>query len=200
MYFLPKKPVLFLTCFALFVAGRVCAQSIKPPTKNTVTVGLRLTNTSIGRIEDLLLSLSVSNKSSGPVKMLFDQPYRRDFGPWMTRCIIRNSKGDTVQRHQNKQVIERKEWTPVEMESFRFILRANDYRLRLYALTDLAIIDDRKVDAKTGRLPPGRYTVQVFFYDIPSPIVAFTLREPPAVQPGLGAPKPQKSGGQKSGS
>ena len=185
-----------LLCFSLLAAGNLCAQAVKPPNKNTVSVGLHLTKTSVIQIEDLLLSLSVSNKSTGPVKMLFDQPYRRDFGPWMTRCIVRNSKGDTIQRHQNKQIIERKEWTPVEMESYRFILRANDYRLRLYALTDLAILDNRKFDPKTGRLPPGRYTIQVFFYDIPSPIVSFELREPPVVQtkPGIPKPPPQKSG------
>lgn len=173
------------------------AQAIKPPTKSTIAVGLRLPQTKVFRVEDLLVSLSVSNKSGAPVKMLFDQPYRRDFGPWMTRCVIRDSRGDTVQRHQNKIIIERKEWTPVEMESFRFVLRPNDYRLRLYALTDLAILDEKKLDSKTGRLPPGRYTVQVFFYDIPSDIVSFELREPPdAAKPKPGAPsKPvQKSG------
>jgi hypothetical protein len=101
-----------------------------------------------------------------------------------------------VQRHQNKIIIERKEWTPAEMESFRFVMRPNDYRLRLYSLTDLVIFDEKKVDPRTGRLPAGRYTVQVFFYDIPSEIVSFELRDPPDVpKPKPGAPmKPQKSG------
>jgi hypothetical protein len=177
-------------------AGVARAQAIKPPTKSTISVGLRLPQPKVFRVEDLLISLSVSNVSSKPIKMLFDDPYRRDFGPWMTRCVVRNSRGDTVQRHQNKIVIERKEWTPVEMESFRFVMRPNDYRLRLYALTDLVIFDEKKVDPKTGRLPPGRYTVQVFFYDIPSDIVSFELRDPPdAPKPKPGTPvRPQKSG------
>lgn len=196
MYSVPQKLSFVVVCLALFLASAARAQSIKPPTKATVTVGLRLTNASVIRVEDLLLSLSVSNKSTVPVKMLFDQPYRRDFGPWMTRCVIRNSRGDTVQRHQNKQVIERKEWTPVEMESYRFVLRPQDYRLRLYALTDLAILDEKKLNLKTGRLPPGRYTIQVFFYDIPSDVVSFELRDPPAVQAKpstLPKQQPQKS-------
>lgn len=181
----------------LAAGAGVRAQSIKPPTKSTIEVGLRLPQPKVVRVEDLLVSLSVSNKSVVPVKMLFDQPYRRDFGPWMTRCVVRNSRGDTVHRLQNKIIIERKEWTPVEMESFRFVLRPNDYRLRLYALTDLVVLDEKKLDPKTGRLPPGRYTVQVFFYDIPSDIVSFELRDPP---PETGKPRPgaplriQKSG------
>lgn len=194
MNFFARCVVSICTAGSLLSANAARGQSIKPPAKSTIDVGLRFPQPKVSKVEDLLVSLSVTNKSGAPVKMLFDIPYRRDFGPWMTRCIIRNSRGDTVQRHQNKQVIERKEWTPVEMESFRFVLRSQDYRLRLYALTDLAILDEKKLDPKTGRLPPGRYTVQVFFYDIPSDIVSFELRDPPPTpkaKPGMTSSSPK---------
>jgi len=165
-------------------------QAHRIPNKSCISVNLRAVQPSVQRIEDLLLSLSVVNTSTKPVRMLFDVPTRRDFGPWMTRCIVRNSKGDTVQRHQTKLVLERKEYTPLELDAFRFDLRAQDWKMRLYALTDLTVLDDRKFEARTGKLPPGRYTVQVFFYDIPSDVVAFELKAAPATPPAT----PQKRG------
>lgn len=172
-----QHTLIFLAA-ALVVAIGAAAQGAKPPTAKTIAVKLHVVKTPVYRIEDLLLSLSVSNISGRPVSMLFDKPYRTNFGPWMTRCVVKNSKGDTVHRSQHKLLIERKEWTPQEMESFRFDLRAQDWVLRLYALTDLVILDEKKYD-KTARLPSGTYTVQVFFYDIPSNPVSFELKNTP---------------------
>jgi hypothetical protein len=179
-----------LLCASLF-STQVVAQMPKPPAASTVAVKLRVVKSPVFKVEDLLLSLSVSNTSGKPVRMLFDKPYRTNFGPWMTRCVVKNSKGDTIQRMQHKLLIERKEWTPVEMESFRFDLRAQDWVLRLYALTDLMIFDEKKYD-KTGRLPSGTYSVQVFFYDIPSNVVTFELRNPPAPVTPVTPAKPAK--------
>ncbi len=186
-----RTAAFLLTVVALAAGNRTLAQrSGGRPTASTIDVTLRTVTPVVSRLEELLLSVSVANKSKSAIELLFDEPCRRNYGPWSTLTVVRNSRGDTVVRHMTKNVIERKEYTESELAGYKLLLQPKDWRMRIYALSDLAILDDRKYD-KDGFLPAGRYTVQVFVYGVPSEVALVTLRPAPA-PPSPAHKKPQR--------
>lgn len=122
-------------------------------------------------LSDLRLYITITNKSYHAQKFLFDRPIPTSGGIWAEQCIITNAQNRTVTKNMAPEMPKQ---PAKDVERYYYNLGPGEWIMKCYPVNTLAVLDESQL--KKGKLPPGRYSLQLIFHDNASNVVNFTVR------------------------
>lgn len=132
-------------------------------------VKIKATDNRIRKVDDLKLVFTVTNKSGRIQKFLLDKPGPLPHG---ISCKVTNTQNKSVVIAENRSLAEKRMLPANAFERYHYELYPGDWLMKIYGVTDLVIFDSSIV--KKGRLPAGRYSLQVNFQGNISNVISFT--------------------------
>ncbi|PZF71838.1 hypothetical protein DN068_17410 [Taibaiella soli] len=122
-------------------------------------------------IADLRLYITITNKSYHAQRFLFDRPIPASGGIWAEQCVITNAQNRTVTKNNSPEIPKQ----PVkDLERYYYNLGPGEWIMKGYPVNTLAVFDEAQL--KKGKLPPGRYSLQLYIHNNPSNVVNFIVR------------------------
>lgn len=145
---------------------------IKPGIPLTIAISMR--QAVVRSIYEIKISLIITNKGYRTQSFLFDRPMRASGGMWAATCTIFDGDGKSVLKYPYNNTPEKKTYTSYELEKFWYTLKPKEWLMKSYDVASLVTFEEKYANA--GRLPPGKYYLQLTFQGNPSNVVSFTVR------------------------
>lgn len=155
------------------VKRHVASLNVTPAT-TLLDVHISVVKSVISEIAELKIYILVTNKTSRTQKFLFDRPARVSGGIWAASCTIKNAAQQSVLKFPVNTTPEVKKYTAKELEHYDYVLGPGEWIMKSYPVYTLVTFDEKLL--KKGKLPPGKYTLQLNFQNNPSNVVSFTAR------------------------
>lgn len=149
-------------------------QALPVPGGVPLTITISMRQAVVRTIYDLKISLIITNKGYRTQSFLFDSPRRASGGIWAASCTVYDGNGHSVLKFPYNNMPEKKTYTGRELEKFWYTLKPKEWLMKSYDVTSLVTFEDKY--ANSGRLPPGKYYLQLNIQGNPSNIVSFTVR------------------------
>jgi len=122
-------------------------------------------------IADLIVYITITNKTYRTQRFLFDRPIPASGGIWTAQCVITNAQNHAVTRIAASEIPKQ---SARDLAPYYYKLGPGEWIMKGYPVSTLAVFDASQL--KKGKLPPGRYTLQLFIHNNPSNPVSFTVR------------------------
>lgn len=133
-----------------------------------LSVKIKATDGRIRKADDLSLVVTINNNSGRLQKFLLDKPGPLPHG---MSCKITNAEHKSIVAAENRALAEKRVYPANTFERYHYELYAHDWLMKIYKVTDIVIFDSSIV--KKGKLPPGRYSLQMNFQGNLSNMISF---------------------------
>lgn len=141
------------------------------PGRVPLDIKISCTKSTVYDIADLSVYITITNKTYRTQRFLFDRPIPASGGIWAEQCVITNAQNHAVTRIVASEIPKQ---SPRDLERHYYKLGPGEWIMKGYPVSTLAVFDQSQL--KKGKLPPGRYTLQLFIHNNPSNSVSFTIR------------------------
>lgn len=137
-----------------------------------VDVRIMLNDTVLKYGENLVLTISLTNKEHLYQKLLFDKPSFITGGPWSTKGkVIDTRTNKSVVLYENKAMLASQIFNESDVKDDYYILQPGQTISARYDLKDIVVLE-----APKNLLPAGSYEVQLFYFDNPSNILTIVIQ------------------------
>ena len=148
------------------------AQSVLTTKFPKVKVTIKLSDSGFLSSDSVKFFMTVTNNSGSLQKILFDKPLTKTF-PWGTTVIVNNSYGKSMVKISNRELISSQLYTEeqVEKQNIYSELKPKQSISHVYYLSNIPIFN-----TSDGKLPKGKYSLQIGYYSTLSNKVFFMIK------------------------
>jgi len=140
-------------------------------TNKNIRVSIKMDSYLLEYGEAIKINLEVKNQGKQTIKLLFENP-NSSFGPWATSGMLIDSKTKSSKlKYSNRAVLQSSVFSDDELKD-RYVYLKPDASIRgRFNLTDIVVL------LETDQiLDPGVYTLQLYYYSVPSNKLEFRVK------------------------
>lgn len=164
-------PVFAIFLFMLFSV--ICTEQTDTSSMcPKVNVNINLKSEHFKYEQDVIVVITLTNKTNSIQSVWFDKPITSTGGPaWTTINLTNKKTGSSILKYQNKAILSSQLYSTEEVKKFSYQLKPGEKVSGQFSLYNLVVLSDKK-----EKLDIGNYEIQVHYCSNPSNKLSFTVR------------------------